>query len=181
MNSATFIIQEQAMKFTALLVLLVFSLRVVPQKFTRSELPTQLSTPWEIVYGPDNHLWITEKDGVVSRVDPLTGVKFTVHVAQDYYAGHASESNTLCPGVKIGSGTLGMALHPDFLYGQPYLYYVYSYNAGNSATPKTKFKIERLTLNPEYNTVTSSLTLASYLPSGFDHLGGRLHIICLSR
>lgn len=45
------------------------------QVFIRSELSTTLTTPWEIIYGPDNYLWLTEAGGKVSRVDPVSGKK----------------------------------------------------------------------------------------------------------
>ncbi len=32
-----------------------------------------LATPWEIRWGDDDQLWLTEKDGYVSKIDPETG------------------------------------------------------------------------------------------------------------
>ena len=34
-----------------------------------------LQHPFEIIYGPDDSLWISEKRGRVIKVDPLTGKK----------------------------------------------------------------------------------------------------------
>ena len=32
-----------------------------------------LDTPWEILWGPDDNIWLTERRGVVSRLNPETG------------------------------------------------------------------------------------------------------------
>jgi hypothetical protein len=37
------------------------------QTFTRTPLATKLITPWEITYGPDNYLWVTDSGGVVLK------------------------------------------------------------------------------------------------------------------
>jgi glucose/arabinose dehydrogenase len=34
-----------------------------------------LNVPWEIAWGPDNTIWITEQSGTVSRIDPESGTK----------------------------------------------------------------------------------------------------------
>ncbi len=156
---------------------LLFSLSIssFAQTFTRSALPTPLTTPWEIVYGPDNFLWISEDGGTVSRVHPLTGAKTIVYVADDYFPGSPLEQSTLCFQPNIGSGTMGLALHPDFMEeGSSFIYYVYSYNNGSESAPETRYKLERLTWNPNSETVTDHADLVLALPNGYDHLGGRL-------
>ncbi|MBK6641236.1 MAG: hypothetical protein IPG39_08325 [Bacteroidetes bacterium] len=84
------------------------------QVFNRSELTTQVNTPWEITFGPDNYLWLTESGGRVIRVDPVTGNKQIVYTAPDYFNGSPLEQWPLCFQPNIGAGTLGLALHPDF-------------------------------------------------------------------
>ncbi len=37
-------------------------------------IATDLDTPWEILWGPDDMIWITEREGRVSRIDPETGI-----------------------------------------------------------------------------------------------------------
>ncbi|MCE3226938.1 MAG: Quinoprotein glucose dehydrogenase [Bacteroidetes bacterium] len=157
-----------------LLSILAFN-KFYSQSFIRSELTTTLSTPWEITYGPEGNLWITEKNGVVSRVNPITGAKKIVYTAPDYSAGFPSEQCTSCHQPNIGTGTHGLALHPDFMnVATPYIYFVYSYNSGTAANPATRFKIVRLTWNASGDSVSAATDLVVLLPSGFDHLGGRL-------
>lgn len=154
-------------------MLLSFTLR--SQTFTRSELPTILNTPWEMTYGPDGFLWITEKGGKVLRVDPINGNKSIVYTAPDYFAGSPLEQSPLCFQPNIGVGTLGLALHPDFMNASTsFVYFLYSYNSGSSQVPGTKFKVERLTWNASTGSVTSHTTIVPLLPTGYDHLGGRL-------
>jgi glucose/arabinose dehydrogenase len=158
-----------------LLMGLLLSLPSLAQSFLRSELPTTLSTPWEMTYGPDNFLWITESGGRVSRVNPATGDKKQVYKALDYFGGSPSERSPLCSNPNIGTGTLGLALHPDFLNrGTSYIYYVYSYNSGTTAAPATRFKIVRLTWDATQAAVVAHTDLVTDLPTGYDHLGGRL-------
>ncbi|MGI4823727.1 MAG: FG-GAP-like repeat-containing protein [Janthinobacterium lividum] len=158
-----------------LLLGLFLSLPGLAQSFVRSELPTTLSTPWELTYGPDNFLWITEAGGQVSRVNPATGAKTVVYTASDYFWGSPSEQCLLCSQPGIGVGTLGLTLHPDFLNrATSYIYYVYSYNQGTATAPATRFKIVRLTWDAAQAAVVAHTDLVTDLPTGYDHLGGRL-------
>ena len=148
------------------------------QQFARSELPTQLLTPWEITYGPDDYLWLTEEGGRVVRVSPLTGEKKIVYTAPDYSQGHPSECCQLCYNPEIGKGTLGLALHPDFLNaGASFIYFVHSYNNGSDSLHQTRFKICRLEWDHAKEQVVNAATIVSDLPTGYDHLGGRLMVV----
>jgi hypothetical protein len=65
-----------------IVIFCVISIQIAEaQVFNRSELSTQVNTPWEILYGPDDYLWLTESTGRVSRVDPVTGSKVVVYTA----------------------------------------------------------------------------------------------------
>ena len=148
------------------------------QTFIRSELPTPLETPWEMTYGPDSFLWITEAGGVISRVHPETGAKQRVYEAPDFYEGSPLEQNPLCFMPNIGSGTLGLDLHPDFLnQDNAYIYFVYSYNEGTEEAPDTRFKLSRLTWDWQTLSVTEKTDLVTGISNGYDHWGGRLMAI----
>lgn len=145
------------------------------QPFLRTELPLTLNTPWEIQYGPDDHLWLSEYGGIISRVDPVTGTKNVVYTASDYYPGSPLEQMILCPNHPIGEGTFGLALDPDFATTNPaFIYLVYSYNEGNDSVPDTRFKIGRITWDKTTETVTGDTTIVNNLSNGYDHFGGRL-------
>lgn len=145
------------------------------QSFIRSELTTDVNAPWEITYGSDGYLWLTESEGRVSRVNPQDGTKTVVFTASDYFPGSPLEDLPACTNPSIGAGTLGLALDPDF--GNPdfsYVYYVYSYNSGTTSSPATKFRIKRLKWDAGLETVVADTNLVDSIPSGHAHLGGRL-------
>lgn len=73
-----------------------------------------LNHVWELAWGPENHIWITERDGRVSRIDPANG--------------NTSFSFTIPDVIARGEGgLLGMAFHPDFSKNG-FLYVVYNYH-----------------------------------------------------
>lgn len=81
-----------------------------------SVLVQNLSHVWEITWGPDNFIWMTERGGRVSRVNPVTGAVIPL---------------LTIPGVVSNGegGLLGMALHPDFST-TPQVFIAYDYNNG---------------------------------------------------
>lgn len=75
-------------------------------------------TIWEMAWGPDNQIWVTERPGIISRVNPTTGA--------------ISRVGTL-PVNEIGEGGLmGLAFHPDFTSGSPFIYLAHTYSAGSA-------------------------------------------------
>lgn len=77
------------------------------------EVITGLNTPWEIIWGPDNWIWMTERGGTISRVNPETGEREELVKINDVY--QSGES-----------GLLGMAMHPNFA-DSPFVYVAYTY------------------------------------------------------
>ena len=76
------------------------------EPFTVTTLATDLATPWDLVWGPDSMLWVSERTGRISRVDPATGRR--------------SVAGTLDVREWGEGGLMGMALHPDFAR-EPYV------------------------------------------------------------
>ena len=74
---------------------------------------TGLDTPWDLAWGPDGQIWVTERGGRVSRVNPASGQRATAGQVPD-----VAESGE--------SGLMGIAFHPDFAT-QPYVYLTHSY------------------------------------------------------
>ena len=73
-----------------------------------------LTVPWDLVWGPDNHIWCLEKTGRLSRINPDTKESETVYNIPDVYQ---SWDN---------SGAHSMVLHPNFPL-TPYIYVNYTY------------------------------------------------------
>jgi glucose/arabinose dehydrogenase len=84
-----------------------------------STIITGLDIPWEILWGPDDQLWITERFGRVSRINPETGQQDII----------LDISNTVHQNSE--SGLLGMVMHPDFST-HPYVYLAFTYKPGAS-------------------------------------------------
>jgi aldose sugar dehydrogenase len=114
-----------------------------------------LNFPWEIIWGPDNFIWMTERGGKISRVNPVNGTITPLHTVTDVVANGEG-------------GLLGMALHPDFT-NQPYVYAVYNYNSGGY-----KEKVVRFTYNG--TALGSPLTLIDNIAASSIHNGSRLAI-----
>ena len=82
------------------------------KQFRQSEVVTGLAGPWELTWGPDNMLWVTERTGKrITRVNPATGER-KVAVTID---------EVLAPGGQ--DGLMGLALD----LGNNVVYTAYTY------------------------------------------------------
>ncbi len=135
-----------------------------------------LENPWEITWGPDDALWVTERTALrVTRVDPTTG-ETRVAATLD---GIATATG---PG-----GVLGMALHPHLLRnrGRDEVYVAVTYEDrarpadARVADPASPFrhlraKVVRLRYDTTTQRLVEPVTVIDGLPAGNDHLGLRL-------
>ncbi len=122
-----------------------------------SVIADNLDYPWEIIWGPDNRIWMTERGGQVSRLDPATGNITPVITISEVVANGEG-------------GLLGMVLHPDF-NTTPQVYVVYDYmNGGNY-----REKVVRYTYNG--TTLVSPQTIIDNIAAAGIHNGSRLVIV----
>lgn len=146
--------------------------------FEMKVLTTGLEGPWELTWGPDNYLWVTERTaGRIDRINPADGSKTTlIRIAE-----------AAAPGGQ--DGLLGLALHPDLLKGSgnDYVYAAYTYiDQARGADPVVtdpnspyRFlyaKIVRLTYDQASDTLKDPVALISGLPASSDHNSGRLKV-----
>ena len=118
-----------------------------------------LFIPWEILWGPDNNIWLTQKNGYICRLHPTSGVLDTLY----------HEPATV---IQSEGGMLGMALHPQFAT-QPYVYVVYDYlNSSNVY----RERVVRYTYNGS-NALGSPQILLDNVNAAVNHNGSRLLII----
>src|SRR5712671_7247388 len=107
--------------------------------FAKRVVTNGLSNPFQVVWGPDDYLWVTERTaGRVTRVRPSDG-STTPAIAI---------ANLLADGP---GGLLGMALDPGLLKGtgDDYVYVAYTYDADRDpATVSRRTRIVRLTYDP---------------------------------
>lgn len=126
------------------------------QTYATRIVKDKLFIPWEIIYGPDNHIWLTQKNGYVCRLNPTDGKLDTLLYQSD------------CVAMGEG-GMLGMALHPDFT-DTPYVYFVYEYLKGADYTER----VIRYTYSTD--TLISPLILLDNIKGASIHNGARLVI-----
>jgi PQQ-dependent dehydrogenase (s-GDH family) len=145
-----------------------------------------LQYPWDITYGPDNKLWITEARGYkVHRMDPTTGAKTTVLDISMGSTWLPSPQDTLNVQFSSGwpqGGLAGLAIHPLFLDGTGlhdfvYISYVHRNLGGSSPTGMFfRNKIVRFTYNSGTNRLESPAIVADALPGSNDHNSQRMII-----
>ncbi len=155
------------------LTLLLITPTLWAQDFGRTRIQVGLENPWEITYGPDDHLWVSEQGGRVIRVDPQTKTAEEVFRAGDYFPGSDLEKGPC--GLGVGANTFGLALHPDFSNpATAFVYLIYSYNSGTEEEPRTLFKLVELKWGADAGAILESRDLVTGLANGYDHFGGRL-------
>jgi PQQ-dependent dehydrogenase (s-GDH family) len=128
-----------------------------------------LAHPFEILYGPDDSLYISEKVGRIRIVSSTTGLS---RIILDHRASTFLNITRDGAGVATGigqNGMMGIALDKNFKQGAGphYIYVAYSYNA-------TSLRISRFTYNLATGQLGSELQLLNGIPAGNDHSSGRL-------
>ncbi len=126
-----------------------------PVEINHEILAQNLSHPWEILWGPDNFIWMTERGGKISRVNPANGSVNLIYTIPDV------QSNG-------EGGLLGMVLHPDFS-ANPYVYVSYNYNNNGYKEKIVRFTYDGSTLS------TPTILLDNIAAAGI-HNGSRLLI-----
>ncbi|MBC7829250.1 MAG: PQQ-dependent sugar dehydrogenase [Chitinophagaceae bacterium] len=128
-----------------------------PVNISTTILTENLSFPWEIIWGHDGMIWMTERGGRISRVNPANGA--------------VSSLLTITEVKSQGEGgLLGMALHPDFSTS-PHVFVAYNYENGGDY----REKVVRYTYNG--TTLTSPQTIFDNINAAGIHNGCRLLIV----
>jgi aldose sugar dehydrogenase len=127
-----------------------------PVEIKDSVITGNLSHPWEILWGPDNFIWITERGGKITRLNPATGAKSVVITITEVEA-------------KGEGGLLGMVLHPNFST-TPQVFVTYNYDGGSGY----REKVVRYTYNG--STLINPVTVIDDIGASDIHNGSRLVI-----
>src|SRR5690349_12032570 len=100
--------KKTATLFSTLLFLLISLLSMAQETFTQRTVVTGLNSAWEVVYGPNDSLFVTEnKTYKIWRIDVATGNK-TLLID---LSGQLNWS--LASGQQPQGGLMGLALHPN--------------------------------------------------------------------
>jgi PQQ-dependent dehydrogenase (s-GDH family) len=133
--------------------------------FAMRVVASGLSAPWEITWGPDSRLWITERVGKrVIRVDPTSGAQTVALTVADAYQAAGQD------------GVMGMALDPRLgqASGAEYVYLAYTYDADADSAIDRRAKLVRYTYDVGSESLGSPVELIAGLPASNDHNSGRL-------
>lgn len=115
-----------------------------------------LDFPWEILWAPDNYIWMTERGGRISRVNPTTGAVTPLLTISEVVSQNEG-------------GLLGMVLHPNFS-ATPQVFVAYDYNNGGNY----REKIVRYTYTG--TALVNPVTLIDNIAASSIHNGCRLVI-----
>jgi aldose sugar dehydrogenase len=172
------------MKKTFIVIILFISIKEIKaqsEPFTKRTVVSGLNSAWEVLYGPNDSLWVTENSAyLISRISIATGVKTLLvdlratDVTINFPQGVANPPQ---------GGLMGLAIHPN-LYSsdpavrnaKPWVYAAYVYNKGSCPGTATSCiyttKIVRFTYNG--NSLSSPVTIINTIPGSSDHNSGRL-------
>lgn len=125
-------------------------------EFDATVITTGLDTPWDMIRGPDSMIWVSERGGRISRVDPKSGRRTSIgEVGGVYESGEG--------------GLMGIALHPDFAR-EPFLFAMHTYSDQSG----TRNRLVRLRWNG--TTLDDQLVLMSGIPGAGIHNGSRIAV-----
>jgi len=156
------------MKSSTILLIFLLSLSLLgfqSEPFAFKAVATGLMNPWEVAWGPDDSLWVTERTGKrITRVNPADGSKSVAATIDEVFQNHGQD------------GLLGMALHPRLLRGAgtDYVYVAYTYDKDPGPAENRRGKIRRYTYNATSKALQNPADVITDLPAGTDHLALRL-------
>jgi PQQ-dependent dehydrogenase (s-GDH family) len=159
--------------------------------FEKKIIQQDLQDPWNIIYGPEGQLWVTEsKNYRVHFLDPDTGGLTTIlNLEQERKFPRYDTLPESMTGDKPWpqGGLMGMALHPEFIHGKPFVYlaYVYEFEGrqqeGEGRNEKDKgfhftTRLARYTYDSDTRKLVDPISICDTIPGSNDHNGGRLLI-----
>lgn len=140
------------------------SVTAPPEHFTQRTVIANQPMPWDIAWGPDNQIWYTERTtGRVSKVNPATGTK---KVLLSLGANMVQSTGQ--------DGLLGMAIHPQFNTGKPFVYIAFTYSELSVTERLTCIK--RYVYNFGNQKLEAPVTVLENIPGSNDHNSGRMAI-----
>src|ERR1700761_8492962 len=128
-----------------------------------------MNSPWEVVYGPDDSLWVTAShDYKIWKIHPGNkGARLVLDMSslKDF------TSATANPWPQ--GGLMGLAIHPQFNSGKPWVYIAYVYHLNGCSTCSGSTSGARCSYNTkvvryQYDLTTGALTYMDDVISGLN-------------
>lgn len=137
------------------------------EPFSGTVVADGFNMPWNVVWGPDDMIWITERMGRrIVRIDPATGEQKVVATISQAHAEGGHE------------GLLGMVFSPDFRKDSKdgYIYICYTYRPKGGGVDSARKRVVRYSYNQRSGMLRNSFTILDAIPAGDDHNAGRMVI-----
>ncbi len=138
-----------------------------PEAFTSRTLASNLENPWDIAWGPDDWLWVTERTAFrVTRINPTDGSRKVAVVIDGVYQS------------VVQDGLMGLVLHPDLLRGKSsdYAFVSYTYDRDPGPALDRRLRVRRYTYDRATATLISPVDVIDGLSAHDDHGGARMVI-----
>ncbi len=169
----------------SILFIYLKELKAQSEPFTKRTVVSGLNSAWEVLYGPNDSLWVTENSAYkISRVSVANGTKTLL-------IDLSSNKSTFTTGTAPQGGLMGLAIHPN-LYSsdpavraaKPWVYAAFVYNKAipNStcATPGAAtgcvFSTRIVRYDYSGNSLINPTIVLDNMPGSSDHNSGRLVI-----
>jgi PQQ-dependent dehydrogenase (s-GDH family) len=136
-----------------------------PERFSTRVVISGLEGPWEVAWGPDQQLWVTERTGRrVLRVNPADGMRSVAATIPEVNTTFAQD------------GLLGLTFHADLLRnaGNDFVYVAFTYDDAPGTALARRLAVRRYRFDQTTRTLVEPADILTGLPSDTDHVGGRL-------
>jgi PQQ-dependent dehydrogenase (s-GDH family) len=135
-----------------------------PESFTMRVVASALDNPWDMAWGPDGQLWVTERTGFrVSRLDPASGAKQVALVLTDGYQS------------VVQDGLLGLTFHRD-ASGRHHAFIAYTYDRDPGPGIARRIRVRRYSYDTANGTLIQPADVLDDMPAHDDHGAGRLAV-----
>jgi PQQ-dependent dehydrogenase (s-GDH family) len=135
------------------------------EPFAMRVVASGLENPWQMRWGPDGRLWVTERSGKrVVRINPADGSRTVALTIDDSLQRHSQD------------GVLGLALHSDLLKnrGADFVYVALTHDIDPGEAEARRLTIRRYVFDARAETLGNPTVIIDNLPAGTDHVSGRL-------
>ena len=141
------------------------SVAKAPERFTMRVVATGFASPWEIAWGPDGQLWITEREAFrVVQVNPADGMRRVLLTVHEVHRSVAQD------------GLLGLAFHPDFGKGTDQVFVAFTYDDAPGPALARRLGIRRYRYDATARALVDPVDVLAGLPTHDDHVGGRIAV-----
>lgn len=151
------------------------------EPFSKRTVASGFNSAWEVVYGPNDSLWITEnKSYIISRVNIANGNKTQLISLR---SSDGTINFTSASGTQPQGGLMGLAIHPNLYSTDPairatkrWVYAAYVYNRGACPGTNTSCVFTTKIVRFEYNgnLLSNPVIILDNIPGSSDHNSGRL-------